>query len=71
MIVTVAVFCLIVLGLAGALLLLELALRLLPYVLATLGWALEILLWLASAAIAARRAVRRRASSWATLRAAA
>jgi hypothetical protein len=69
-IVLAAAFCLIVLLLAGGLLLLEGAVRLLPWVLAAAGWALEITSWLASAAIAAARAVRR-ASPRGALRAAA
>jgi hypothetical protein len=71
MTVTAAAFCLIVALLAGGLFLLELAVRLLPWVLAAAGWALEVVLWLAWAGIAATRAVRRRASPWAALRAAA
>lgn len=71
MIVIAAVFCLMVLLLAGGVCLLELALRLLAWVLAALGWALEITLWLTSAAIAASRAVRRRASPRVAVRAAA
>ena len=64
MTVTVAALCLIVALLAGALFLLELAWRLLPCLIAMIGGALEILLWLASAGIAARRAVWRRAAPW-------
>jgi hypothetical protein len=66
MIVIAAVFCLMIALLAGGLLLLECALRLLPWGLGAVALALEAVLRLASAAISASRIVRR-SSPWGAL----